>query len=129
MVIIRKIEMLSDEELQVVTAMFDLPTTDREVLAALVVTFGFQLEVVARGKNGSLLVSPAQLSKHPGFAVTVADTIGAGDAFTAATTLGFILGHDLATINSHANHLAAHVYAQEGAMPAIPAELKLIKNV
>jgi len=120
---------LSDEELQVITAMFGLPQKEREALAALVATFGLQLAVVTRGKNGSILVSPAQLSEHTGFPVTVADTIGAGDAFTAATTLGFLLGHDLATINAHANRLAAYVCAQEGAMPAIPAELKLIKSV
>jgi fructokinase len=53
------------------------------------------------------------------------DTIGAGDAFTAATTLGYLLGHDLDTINEHANRLAAYVCTQKGAMPAIPTKFEL----
>jgi fructokinase len=51
------------------------------------------------------------------------DTVGAGDAFTAALAMGLYRGHDLDRINADANRLAAYVCSQPGAMPPIPAEL------
>ena len=114
---------LSDEVLQVITAMFVLPTKEREALADLVAKFGLQLSVVTRGKNGSLLVSPAQLSEHTGFPVTVADTIGAGDAFTAAIALGLLKAMELDEINELANQLAAFVCSRSGATPKLPESL------
>jgi fructokinase len=116
---------LNDEELQVITGMFNFPTGEREAMSALVKHFGLQLAVVTRGAKGSLMISPTTLAEYPGVPVNVVDTIGAGDAFTAATTLGLLLNHDLAAISEHASRLAAHVCSQEGATPSVPRELRL----
>jgi fructokinase len=55
----------------------------------------------------------------------LADTVGAGDAFTAALVTGLLRGrdHDLDRINAFANRLAAYVCSQPGATPPIPAAL------
>lgn len=116
---------LNDVELQVITRMFGISCEAREALSALVKIFSLQLSVVTRGAKGSLMMSPTEFVEHPGYSTKVKDTIGAGDAFTAATTLGLLLDHDLAAISEHANRLATHVCSQEGAMPPIPPELKL----
>ena len=55
---------------------------------------------------------------------TVVDTIGAGDSFTAAMTLGLLAGWDLDRINDHANRVAAFVCSSAGATPTLPAELR-----
>ena len=52
---------------------------------------------VTRGGCGSLLVTREGWHEHPGIPVKVADTIGAGDAFTAAMTHYMLRGADLAT--------------------------------
>jgi fructokinase len=117
---------LSDEELQVVQNMFALPDEECAALSSLITTYNLRLAVITRAENGSLLVTPTEISEHPGFPSQVVDTIGAGDSFTAATVLGFLLGHDLNTINEHANRLAAYVCTKKGAMPPIPSEFKLV---
>jgi len=116
---------LSAEELQVIQKMFGLPDEELAAISGLIANYDLRLAVITRGENGSLLVTPTEISEHPGFPSQVVDTIGAGDSFTAATTLGFLLGHDLNTINAHANRLAAYVCSRKGAMPSIPAEFKL----
>jgi fructokinase len=116
---------LNDEELQVITGMFGIPNGEREAMSVLVKNFGLRLAVVTRGAKGGLMLSPTSSAEHPGFPVTVADTIGAGDAFTAATALGLLRNHDLDVIVAHASRLAAHVCTQKGAMPMVPKELRL----
>ena len=84
------------------------------------------LEMVAitRGKHGSLLVKRKEWCEHPGIAVKVADTIGAGDAFTAALTHYLLRGAGLATLSEAGNRWGAWVASQPGAMPALPDETR-----
>jgi fructokinase len=56
--------------------------------------------------------------------VVVTDTVGAGDAFTAAMALGSLRGRDLEAVCRHACRVAAFVCTRAGATPALPAELK-----
>jgi len=50
--------------------------------------------------------------------VKVADTVGAGDAFTAALVHHWLRHAPLEEMNVAANRLGAWVASQEGAMPA-----------
>jgi fructokinase len=52
------------------------------------------------------------------------DTIGAGDSFTAAMTLGFLAGSSLDRINELANRVAAYVCTCAGATPPLPPALR-----
>ncbi len=117
---------LSDEELQVVGAMFSLKGSDEARLEELLIRHGLELVVLTRGPEGCLLLSDKETVDLPGIPSAVADTIGAGDAFTAATALGTLLGKPLAAIADHANRLAAYVCTCQGAMPPIPDRLKLL---
>lgn len=76
-----------------------------------------KLVCVTRGTNGSLLVSPEERNEHLGFKVKVADTVGAGDAFTAALVHGYLRATPLAQINETANRVGAWVASQPGATP------------
>jgi fructokinase len=64
-----------------------------------------------------LLVCGDRIDEHPGFTVKVADTVGAGDAFTAALVHHWLRKAPLRDINLAANRLGAWVASQEGAMP------------
>jgi fructokinase len=84
------------------------------------------LEMVAitRGGHGSLLVRRDEWHEHPGYPVKVADTIGAGDAFTAALTHYLLRGAGLATLNEAGNRWGGWVASQAGAMPALSDDLR-----
>lgn len=81
---------------------------------------GLELVAVTKGSHGSLLVKRGEWHEHPGIPVKVADTIGAGDSFTAALTHYLLRGADLATLNDAGNRWGGWVASQSGAMPALP---------
>jgi fructokinase len=89
--------------------------------------FDIQLVCITRGSNGSLLVTSSSQDEHPGFRVKIADTVGAGDAFTATMVHHALRGSSLAAINAAANRMGAWVASQEGAMP--PADPEILKEV
>lgn len=84
-----------------------------------------QLAAVTRGARGSLLVGREEWHEHPGVAARVADTIGAGDAFTAAMAHYLLRGADLATLNEAGNRWGAWVASQQGAMPELREEMRV----
>jgi fructokinase len=79
---------------------------------------GVRLVCITRGGAGSTLVTPESHHEHPGYSVKIADTVGAGDAFTAALVHHALRGSSLATMNAAANRMGAWVASQEGATPA-----------
>lgn len=82
----------------------------------------FPLAVVCmtRGANGSVLVNKDEVQEHPGFRVKVADTVGAGDAFTAGLVHELLRSGSLQVASETANRIGAWVASQIGAMPAMP---------
>ncbi len=85
--------------------------------------FSLRLVCITRGRNGSALVTDDSQHEHPGFSVKVADTVGAGDAFTAALVHHALRGSSLAMMNAAANRMGAWVASQEGATPAAHPEV------
>lgn len=83
-----------------------------------------QMVAVTRGGQGSLLVNRDEWHEHPGIPVKVADTIGAGDAFTAALTYYLLRGATLETLNDAGNRWGGWVASQSGAMPALPEAVR-----
>ncbi len=98
---------------------------ERLLLQEMLKRFGVSLAILTRGGQGSLLMTSKKTSVHPGIAAEIADTIGAGDAFTAAATLGWLGKMDLDRLNEMANRLAVYVCTRQGAMPDIPEEMKM----
>jgi fructokinase len=84
---------------------------------------GIRLVCITRGAAGSALVTAESHHEHPGFSVKIADTVGAGDAFTAALVHHALRGSPLAAMNAAANRMGAWVASQEGAMPAADSEI------
>jgi fructokinase len=80
------------------------------------------LVAITCGGEGSLLVSRSEWHRHTGVSTKVADTIGAGDAFTAAMTTYLLRGAPLATLNEAGNRWGSYIASQRGAMPEISGE-------
>jgi fructokinase len=125
---------MNDGEVPVVLGLLGLPTGDvaelgldllRQGAARLLDEFPtLNMVAVTRGSRGSLLVTRDDWHQHPGIPVKVADTIGAGDAFTAAMTHYLLRGADLATLNEAGNRWGGWVASHAGAMPQLPDRLR-----
>lgn len=83
--------------------------------------FAMQQIAITRGGRGSLLVTRDEVHEHPGVPATVVDTIGAGDAFTAALTHAALRHVPLAEMADTANRWGAWVASQPGGMPHVDA--------
>ncbi len=79
--------------------------------------YSLKMVAVTMGAKGSLLVTREATHRHPGVAVKVADTVGAGDAFTAGLVDAYLRGASLAEMNEAANRWGAWVASNPGAMP------------
>lgn len=108
---------MNDAELPRLAAMLGLSGDDAGLLRALVERYGLRLAALTRGPRGSLLVTPSEESDHPGIQADVVDTIGAGDAFTAAMVMALLGGAGAEEINARANEAAACTCAHPGAIP------------
>jgi fructokinase len=81
--------------------------------------YPIKMVCVTLGAQGSLLVTRDDLHRHPGLAATVKDTVGAGDAFTAALTHYYLQGAPLSVLNEAGNRWGAWMASQTGAMPPL----------
>ena len=111
---------LNDEELSVLAGLMGLTGSPADILRRLSDKFAFQVVALTRGAKGAILIRGDEISEHPGVATHVVDTVGAGDAFTAALAVGLLDDRDLETINRTACEVAGFVCSQSGATPRIP---------
>jgi len=81
-----------------------------------------RLVALTLGARGSVLAARGERYEHPGFALSdgAGDSVGAGDAFTAALATLLPRGCSLPTMASVANRYAAFVASCPGAMPPVP---------
>ena len=112
---------LNHTEVPVVAELLGVPARDEVTFCrALFENFPLQWVCVTRGEKGSLLADNRDMDEHRGFAVSIADTVGAGDAFTAGLVHERLRGGSLESMNDLANRMGAWVASCSGAMPALP---------
>jgi fructokinase len=110
---------MNSDELAAVAKLLRIPFAYDELRAAhwLRDFLGLKLVCITRGAKGSLLVSADETSENPGYRIHVADTVGAGDAFTAALVYHYLRHASIPTLNEAANRMGAWVSSQVGATP------------
>jgi fructokinase len=110
---------VNTDELAIVAKLLRIPFIYDELRAAnwLRDILGLKLMCITRGAKGSLIVSADETSEHPGYRIHVADTVGAGDAFTAALVYHYLRHASVPTLNEAANRMGAWVSSQIGATP------------
>ena len=113
---------LNHDELPVLAGLLGIPFSgQRSTAQALLHTSNAKLVCVTRGSCGSLLLGNEGAVEHPGFRVAVADTVGAGDAFTATLVHHCLREAPLQEMNQAANRVGAWVATQAGATPVPPS--------
>lgn len=79
--------------------------------------YPLKMVAITMGGNGSLLVTRESHDRHTGITTRIADTVGAGDAFTAALVDAYLRGASLYKMNDAGNRWGSWVASQPGAMP------------
>jgi fructokinase len=116
---------LNDAELPVLARMLNLSGTDSEQLTSLLSRFELKALAFTRGADGAtLLTATGERSDLPAQPAKIVDTVGAGDAYTAALAIGLLEGARLEKINAWGNRIAAYVCSQPGGTPHFPEELR-----
>ena len=115
---------INDEELVMVSRMFGYPGIDlQDKCWILLGKYKLQMLILTCGINGSYVFTPGNISFQPTPKVEVADTVGAGDSFTAAFISNILKGKSVAEAHSRAVLTSAYVCTRKGAMPLLPEEL------
>lgn len=116
---------LNEEELPIIARLCGVSEPNpRDAMRALMNIYSLRLVALTRGPGGATLIAGAEESTSPALTTTVVDTVGAGDAFTAAVVIGFLAGLPLAEVNAHANAVASFVCSQPGAVAVLPDHLR-----
>jgi fructokinase len=123
---------MNDAEVPIVLALLGMPVeadgrpaTLRSSGERLLAEFPtLQMVAITRGGHGSILVTRDEWHEHAGFPAQVADTIGAGDAFTAAMAHYLLRGAELAVLNEAGNRWGSWIASQTGAMPSLPQNVR-----
>lgn len=115
---------INDEELVTVSRMFGYPGIDlQDKCWILLGKYNLKMLILTCGINGSYVFTPGNVSFQPTPTVEVADTVGAGDSFTAAFISSIIKGKSIAEAHKRAVDVSAFVCTCNGAMPQLPPSL------
>ena len=108
---------INDEEIRIVADMFGLGDDDAAACRALIAAYGLKLVILTRGADGSEVITAEEVIPQAVGHVDVVDTVGAGDAFTAAFVVAYLRGDSLADAQKLASETASYVCSRKGAMP------------
>ena len=114
---------INDEELITVSRMFGYPSIDlQDKCWILLGKYNLKMLILTCGINGSYVFTPGNVSFQPTPKVEVADTVGAGDSFTAAFIASILKGKSVTEAHTIAVKTSAFVCTKKGAMPILPPE-------
>ncbi len=108
---------LNDEELPIIVQALGLECKEHNTIPALIEAYNLKLLVMTRGRDGSELYTENSVSRESASNVDIVDTVGAGDAFTAAVVVGVLNGKAIDEINNSASQLSGMVCRMPGAIP------------
>jgi fructokinase len=110
---------LNEEEAMAINNMLGRPSGSLEDFCrAYTREFGWQTVCVTRGEKGCGMLAGGEYIEAGGYSVRIDDTVGAGDAFTAAFIHGLTLEWPAAKIADFANRVAALVASRPSGTPA-----------
>lgn len=114
---------INDEELVTVSRLFGYPGIDlQDKCWILLGKYNLKMLILTCGINGSYVFTPGNVSFQPTPKVEVADTVGAGDSFTATFISSLLKGKSVTEAHELAVAVSAYVCTQNGAMPVLPEE-------
>ncbi|MDE6048368.1 MAG: carbohydrate kinase [Paramuribaculum sp.] len=112
---------INDEELMILGKMFEfIETSAEELCRRILIEYNLKILILTCGINGSYVFTKDNMYFQPTPEVEVADTVGAGDSFTAAFIASLLRGKTIPQAHSAAVRTSAYICSQNGAMPVLP---------
>ncbi len=115
---------INDEELILLSEMLGLQGEEYELTEQIMDIYQLNYLALTKGSRGSWMFGQQESSFIQTPKVKVADTVGAGDSFTAAMVGGLLHGLPFEEVHQLAVDVSAFVCTKEGATPALSKELK-----
>jgi len=111
---------LNDDEMPVCAKLLGLPAGNLEETARLLLNrYNLELVAVTMGSTGSILITPDHCWRQSALPVTVTDTVGAGDAFTAGLIVRYLEGAGYQDMLIFASTLAGITATRRGGTPMV----------
>jgi len=110
---------LNDDELPILANYLVLNGNAENQIEKLIELFNLKYIIYTMGSKGSIIKSETETSYAEVPNIQVADTVGAGDAFTAIFIAGILQGIPLKQVHKKATEIAAYVCTQKGATPKL----------
>jgi len=119
-----QIAKLNDEELPRICELLGVEYSDEiETMIRLADRYSLRCVALTRGAKGSVVWLDGELDVQEPVTVHAIDTVGAGDAFSAALIMGILNRVPLSESHRRAARVAAYVCTQRGAVPSLPEGL------
>jgi len=115
--IVADILKINEDELNILCDLFNVIGDETDRCKKLIFLFSIDIVILTKGSEGSNIFSELNHSFLTTPKVKVEDTVGAGDAFTAAFVASYLNGESVETAHRHAVNVAAYVCTKKGAMP------------
>ena len=114
---------LNEEEIAVVSKLLGLfdGSLEEQCRQILMCYPKLRIVILTCGAIGSYVFTADETSYIPTPKVVVADTVGAGDSFTATFVAQILAGKTVREAHSKAVAVSAYVCTQHGAMPVLPS--------
>ncbi|TWT51981.1 putative sugar kinase YdjH [Thalassoglobus neptunius] len=119
---------LNDEEVRVIAPLFNFSSDEVTFGQQVIQEFSPGLVCITRGANGCCLVSADGVVEVDGKPVEVADTVGAGDAFTAGLITSLLRKKTLQETGDFANQVGGIVASHHGAMPELKEKFEELRS-
>jgi fructokinase len=108
---------LNDDEVAALASLLGLSADQAEFSRQVIGGWGPRMVCITRGADGCLVVAGDEVHDIPGRPVSVADTVGSGDAFTAGLIHAQLHGWSVEASADFANRVGGLVASRQGAMP------------
>lgn len=116
---------LNEDELPLVAQMLGVEGNEKEVVLALMDIYSLKYLIYTHGADFSEVYSAdGEYSHVPTPKVSVADTVGAGDSFTAVFVTSLLLGKSMKESHELAVDVSAFVCTQNGAINPLPDHIR-----
>lgn len=120
---------INDDEILIVADLYGWSGEEQDICKHLLDEYKLDMLILTKGTQGSFVFTPRQTSFQSTPKVHVADTVGAGDSFTAAFVAAYMHGERIEDAHQLAVEVSAYVCQQHGAMPKLAdAYLELFRK-
>ena len=118
---------LNDEEVPIVARLLGLEGDMEAVCRQVLTDYSLRAVILTRGADGCSIYHEKGSVFHPSSCIKVADTVGAGDSFTAGFVSALLAGRSHLEAVALATRVAAFVCSHHGAMPTLPSEYRVVE--